>query len=151
MATRRIDLGDIPIEVVQKDIKNIHLSVYPPIGKVRIAAPLRMKLDTIRVFAISKLRWIKQQQEKLRSQQRETPREYLDRESHYVWGRRYLLKVVEADQPPTIELRHSRMVLRVRPGTSVGTHLKTHILTKRRPRPAGGGAKSVAGLAELGF
>ena len=80
-----------------KDIKNVHLSVYPPTGKVRISAPLRMKLDTIRVFAISKLGWIKQQQTKLREQERETPREYLDRESHYVWGKRYLLKVVEDD------------------------------------------------------
>jgi Protein of unknown function DUF45 len=61
---------------------------------VRISAPARMKLDTIRVFAISKLGWIKQQQKKLRGQQRETPREYLDRESHYVWGKRYLLRVM---------------------------------------------------------
>jgi predicted metal-dependent hydrolase len=65
------------VEVVLKNIKNIHLSVYPPIGKVRISAPSRMTLDTIRVFAISKLGWIKQQQEKLRGQERETPREYL--------------------------------------------------------------------------
>ena len=76
-----------------------------------------MKLDTIRVFAISKLGWIKQQQKKLRGQQRETPREYLDRESHYVWGKRYLLRVMERDAAPTVELKHSRMLLRVRPGT----------------------------------
>lgn len=79
-------LGDIAVDVVQKDIRNIHLSVHPPAGKVRIAAPLRMDLDTIRVFAITKLAWIKSQQKKLREQERETPREYLDRESHYVWG-----------------------------------------------------------------
>ena len=85
------------MDVVQKDIKNVHLSVYPPTGRVRISAPLRMNLDTIRVFAISKLGWIKQQQKKLREQERETPREYLDRESHYVWGKRYLLKVIESD------------------------------------------------------
>ena len=66
----------------------------------------RMSLDTIRVFAISKLGWIKQQQKKLREQERETPREYLDRESHYVWGKRYLLKVVEEDAAPTVELKH---------------------------------------------
>ena len=59
-----------------------------------------MSLDTIRVFAISKLAWIKQQQTKLREQERETPREYLDRESHYVWGKRYLLTVIESDEPP---------------------------------------------------
>ncbi len=114
----QVKLGDIAVDVVMKDIKNIHLSVYPPSGKVRISAPLRMKLDTIRVFAISKLGWIKQQQKKLREQERETPREYLDRESHYVWGKRYLLKVVEADAAPLVELKHSKMLLLVRPGTN---------------------------------
>ena len=103
------------MDVVLKDIKNIHLSVYPPAGAVRISAPSRMSLDTIRVFAISKLGWIKQQQSKLRGQERETPREYLDRESQFVWGRRYLLQVVECDEPPSIELKHKRMILRVRP------------------------------------
>jgi predicted metal-dependent hydrolase len=77
-----------------------------------------MSVDTIRVFAISKLGWIKQQQKKLRAQQRETPREYLDRESHYVWGKRYLLKIVEADAAPEVTLKHSKLLLRVRPGTS---------------------------------
>ena len=115
--TSRIELGDITVDVVLKDIKNVHLSVYPPAGRVRISAPRRMSLDTIRVFAISKLEWIKQQQAKLRGQERESPREYLDRESHYVWGKRYLLTVVEADAPPAVELKHRRMVLRVRPGT----------------------------------
>lgn len=114
----RIDLGGIAVDVVFKDIKNVHLGVYPPAGHVRISAPVRMNLDTIRIFAISKLGWIKQQQKKLREQERETPREYLNRESHYVWGKRYLLKVVEDDAPPTVELQHSRILMRVRPGTS---------------------------------
>jgi predicted metal-dependent hydrolase len=69
-----IELGEIAVEVVTKDIKNVHLSVYPPTGRVRISAPRRMKLETIRVFAISKLGWIKQQQKKLRGQSRESPR-----------------------------------------------------------------------------
>ena len=110
-------LGDIAVDVSLKDIKNVHLSVYPPDGRVCISAPSRMSVDTIRVFAISKLGWIKQQQKKLRAQQREMPREYLDRESHYVWGKRYLLKVIENDEAPSVELKHSRMLLRVRPGT----------------------------------
>ncbi len=114
----QIKLGDIAVDVVLKDIKNVHLSVYPPTGRVRISAPKRMKIDTIRVFAISKLNWIKQQQTKLREQERETPRDYVDRESHHVWGRRYLLTVSESDQPPSIELKHSRMLLRVRPRTN---------------------------------
>lgn len=112
-----IQLGDIAVDVVLKDIKNVHLSVHPPAGRVRIAAPRRMSLDTIRVFAISKLGWIKQQQRKLREQERETPREYIAQESHYVWGRRYLLQLIECDGPPSVELNHRRMTLQVRPGT----------------------------------
>lgn len=91
----QINLGEIAVDVVQKDIKNIHLSVYPPTGRVRIFAPLRMNIDTIRVFAITKLGWIKSQLHKLCEQERETPREYLERESHYIWGKRYLLKIEE--------------------------------------------------------
>lgn len=114
----QVQLGNIAVDVVLKDIKNVHLSVYPPNGRVRIAAPARMSLDTIRVFAVSKLGWIKRQQKKLREQERETPREYLNRESHYLWGRRYLLTVREDNEAPSIELKHSRIILRVRPGTS---------------------------------
>jgi predicted metal-dependent hydrolase len=112
-----LQLGNLAVDVVQKDIKNVHLSVHPPNGRVRIAAPLRMSMNTIRVFAISKLDWIKEQQRKLREQEREPVREYLDRESHYVWGKRYLLEVVEADQAPAVELKHNKLLLHVRPGT----------------------------------
>ena len=115
---KRINLGKFSVEVVKKDIKNIHLSVYPPSGAVRISAPLRMKLDTIRVYAISRLDWIKKQQQKLQKQERETQRNYIDRESHYLWGKRYLLKVTEADATPMIELKHRKIILQVRPGTS---------------------------------
>ena len=114
----KIELGEIAVDVVKKNIKNVHLSVYPPTGKVRISAPQRMSLDTIRVFAISKLGWIRQQQKKVIEQEREPPREYLDRESHYVWGRRYLLKVIEKDAAPEVELEHSQLLLRTRPATS---------------------------------
>lgn len=117
MATR-LDLGGISVDVELKDIKNVHLSVHPPNGSVRISAPSRMELDTIRVYALSKLGWIKKQQQKFREQERETPREYLDRESHYVWGKRYLLKVIESDQPPSVALAHNQMLLQVRPATN---------------------------------
>jgi predicted metal-dependent hydrolase len=113
----QIHLGDIAVDVVLKDIKNVHLSVHPPTGRVRISAPKRMRIDTIRVFAISKLAWIKQQQRKLREQERETPREYVERESHYVWGKRHLLTVVEGDGPPLIEIKHSRLLLQMPPRT----------------------------------
>ena len=113
----QIELGDLSVDVVLKEIKNIHLSVYPPTGRVRIAAPEQTSLDTLRIFAISKLDWIRRQQRKLREQQRESPREYLDRESHYVWGKRYLLRIAEVDAPPKVELRPRQLLLRVRPGT----------------------------------
>jgi predicted metal-dependent hydrolase len=77
-----------------------------------------MSLDTVRVFAIAKLPCIRKQQSKLREQDRETPREYIDRESHYLWGKRYLLKVVEADEPPSVELSHNHIILHVRPSTN---------------------------------
>src|SRR5712692_4151357 len=102
----RIRLGNIAVDVVLKEIKNVHLSVYPPTGKVSISAPSRMRLERISLFAISKLGWIKKHQRKLREQERESRREYLDRESHHVWGRRVLLKVVEADASPSVQLLH---------------------------------------------
>jgi hypothetical protein len=114
----KIELGEIDVDVVRKEIKNIHLSVYPPMGRVRISAPFRMNLDTIRVYAISRLGWIKKQQQKMRDQERESPREYLDRESHYVWGKRYLLKVIEKDAAPVVDLKHNKMILQIRPETS---------------------------------
>ena len=113
-----LQLGDITVDVELKDIKHIYLSVYPPTGRVRITAPLRMELDTIRVYALSRLKWIKDQQIKFHNQVRETPREYLERESHYVWGARYLLKLVESSAAPAVELEHHHLVLRVRPGTT---------------------------------
>lgn len=112
----QIQLGDLAVEVVRKNIKHVHLSVHPPTGRVTISAPARLSLDTIRVFAISKLSWIRRQQAKFLVQNRETPREYLDRESHFLWGSRCLLKLVEIDAAPKVELQHRRLRLQVRPG-----------------------------------
>jgi predicted metal-dependent hydrolase len=119
MATT-LQIGDLSIQVTQKDIKNVHLSVHPPHGLVSIAAPLHLNESAIRAFAIGKLSWIRQQQRKLQAQERETAREYLDRESHYVWGRRCLLKVLEHDAPPSVVWRQQRLVLAVRPGMPEG-------------------------------
>ncbi|MBN1314560.1 MAG: M48 family metallopeptidase [Anaerolineales bacterium] len=113
----QIQLGDIEVDVVLKDIKNVHLSVYPPTGHVRISAPSHMSLETIRLYAISKLEWIKKQQAELRAQERETPRDYIERESHYVWGKRYLLKVVEANRAQSVTLEGNKMALQIRPET----------------------------------
>ena len=109
-----LQLGEIKIEIVQKDIKNLHLSVYPPMGRVKIAAPAKMSLDTIRIYAISKLSWIRKQQEKIRSQKREAPREYLNKESHYFLGKRYQLKVIESNEVPYVKLNHKTLELSVR-------------------------------------
>jgi predicted metal-dependent hydrolase len=115
----QITLGDIVADVILKDIKNVHLSVYPPNGHVRISAPERMSIDNVRAYAVSKLRWIKQQQKKLQSQERITPREYVNGESHYLWGKRYLLRVFETATTPHVVLRARCFDLHVRPGSTV--------------------------------
>lgn len=115
----RIALGGIEAEVVFKDIRNVHLTVLPPNGRVRVSAPTHMALDTVRVFALSKLAWIKSQRKSMAEQERESSREYLERESHYVWGRRYLLKLVESDGAPTVTLRHRTLVLAVKQGAGL--------------------------------
>ena len=114
-----IELGDICLDVLHKDIKNVHLSVHPPQGRVTISTPLRMDMDTIRMFAISKLSWIKKHQNKFRSQVREAPREYITRESHYYLGKRYLLRVVEHDAPPKVVIDHEVVEMCIRPNTAM--------------------------------
>ena len=115
----QLQLGELSIHVEQKNIKNIHLSVYPPDGKVKISAPLSMSLDTIRVFAISKRTWIHKQQQKFQAQERQTSRDFIERESHYFKGRRYLLQVVEHSKPSKVELNHQTITLFVRPNTPI--------------------------------
>ena len=119
-----IELGNISIDVVQKDIKNIHLSVLPPLGKVRVSAPSKMNLDTIRVFAISKLRWIRKQQQQFSEQNRETQRRYISGESHYLKGKRYLLKVIEKQGKQEVKLTHNRIELCVRPNSNFESRSK---------------------------
>ena len=114
--TVQIEVGGIVLDVIKKNIKNVHLSVNPPDGHIRIAAPLRMSTEAIRVFAISKLGWIRREHKKLAAQERESPREFLDRESHFVWGKRYLLRIAESQAAPTVSLRHSTQDLRISAG-----------------------------------
>ena len=113
---RELQLGGLSVDVVFKHIKNVHLSVYPPTGRVRIAAPCSMTIDTVRLFAISKLGWIKRQQRRQCAQERETPREYIERESHYLWGRRYLLRIVENAPRNYVAIDHRHIELGVRSG-----------------------------------
>lgn len=111
-----IRLGKLVIEVTRKDVKNVHLSVHPPHGRVTLVAPSRTRLDVARAFAATKLPWIHAQQERLLAQERETPRRFVERETHLLWGRRHLLSVVERDAKPGVKLDHKRITLFVRPG-----------------------------------
>ena len=113
-----LELAEITAEVLRKSIKHVHLSVHPPDGKVRISAPVRMSIDTLREFASSKLGWIRKQQKKFRMQERIIPGEFPDRESHHVWGKRYLFEVIESKTTPAVELNHNKMTVHVRPGTT---------------------------------
>lgn len=113
-----IRLGKILIAVTRKDVKHVHLSVHPPRGRVSLVAPTSTRPEVARAYAISKLGWIRSQQAKLRAQARETPRRFVTRETHYLWGRRYLLSVVEEDRKPSVRLDHRRLTLTMRPGAT---------------------------------
>jgi len=114
---QHLQVSEIKIDVIQKDIKNLHLSVHPPYGRVKISAPTRMDLETIRIYAISKLGWIRNHQSKFKNQERETPREFISNESHFFKGKRYLLRVIEKNSKPEIILRHNKIELYIRPGS----------------------------------
>jgi predicted metal-dependent hydrolase len=114
----QITVSGILVDVVRKDIKNLHLGVYPPSGRVRIAVPLRVNDEAVRLAVISKLAWIRRNQAKFEAQDRQSAREYVTRESHYVWGQRYLLNVVHRDGPPSVTVRNKNTLdLFVRPGS----------------------------------
>ncbi len=117
MKTETIQLGELSILVTRKAIKNVHLSVHPPAGRVTLSAPTATRLEVARAYAITKLGWIRDQQARLRQQSRETPRQFVERESHYLWGRRHLLTVIQRDVRPSVTLDHKRLTLSVRPGS----------------------------------
>lgn len=114
----QITVSNIKIDVEKKDIKNLHLGVYPPNGRVRIAAPLKVNDESIRLFAVSKLSWIKKQQRIFAAQERETEREFISGESHYFNGRRYLMNIISASGKAKIVLRHKHIDLYVKPGSN---------------------------------
>ena len=114
-----IDVRGIPVAVVRKDIKNLHLSVYPPEGRVRVSAPLRLDDDAIRLAVVSRLGWIRRKRAEFERQDRQSRREFVSGESHYFEGRRYRLNVVESPGRMGIRLRNAAWLeLRVRPGTT---------------------------------
>jgi predicted metal-dependent hydrolase len=114
-----IHLDDIAIVFSRKEIKHVHLSVHPPYGHVSLVAPKNTRIEVARAYAISKLSWIRTQQKKLLGQSRETPRQFIERESHYLWGRRYLLSVIEREEKPSVQLGHRHITLNVRPGSLI--------------------------------
>ncbi len=123
MAT--ILVRDIPVEVTRKNIKNLHVGVYPPNGRVRVAAPLAVSDEAVRLAVVGKLAWIRRQRVAFQNQPRQTEREAVSGESHYVFGRRYLLRVVSSDSRPDVSLpTKTRMELSVRPGASTEERIK---------------------------
>jgi predicted metal-dependent hydrolase len=113
-----IELGDVVVALTRKDVKHVHLTVHPPTGRVTLVAPRATRTEVARAYAISKLSWIRNQRVKLDAQAREAPRQFVERESHHLWGRRYLLSIVEANEKPAVKLGHRRLTLQVRPGSS---------------------------------
>lgn len=114
----QIKVNDLVVDVVRKDIKNLHLAVYPPNGRVRVAVPLRVDDEAVRLAFISKLGWIKRQQGKFAGQVRQSEREYISGESHYFQGNRYLLEVIYQDCLPKVEIRsNTKIELYVRPSS----------------------------------
>ncbi len=119
-----IEIGDLFIDVTRKDVKNVHLSVHPPDGRVTLVAPTSTRVDVARAYAITKIGWIRQQQGKLAQQAREAPRQLVGRETHFLWGRRHLLRVTECDGKPAVRLDHRTIHLQVRSGSTVETRAK---------------------------
>jgi predicted metal-dependent hydrolase len=125
MSTEKVEIrvSGQAVQIIRKNIKNLHLGVYPPNGRVRVAAPLRVSDDAVRLAVIGKLGWIKRQQARFKAQARQSDREMVSGESHYYLGRRYRLRVVERNGP-------SRVVLRNR--NTLELHMRGEYSAKKR-------------------
>lgn len=121
-----IELGGVVIALTRKAVRHVHLTVHPPTGRVTLVAPPGTRLEVARAYAISKLDWIRRQRSQLAQQARETPRQFVERESHWVWGRRYLLSISEAEAKTGVSLTHRRLTLQVRPGATA--EQRAHVL-----------------------
>lgn len=116
MKSESLKIGTVEIEVTFKPIKNLHLSVHPPLGRVTISSPEFYNLEKVKIYAATKLGWIKKEQQKLRSQPREALREYKTQESHYFLGTRYLLQL-EQSNTNTVEPKGKKLLLKVKDPT----------------------------------
>jgi predicted metal-dependent hydrolase len=119
-----LQLGDLSVELTRKAVKHVHLSVHPPEGRVSLVAPTGTRKEVARAYAISKLAWIRTQQAQFSEQARESPRRFITRETHYLWGRRYLLSLEHQAAKPTVRLDHRRITLVVRPGSTTAVHAR---------------------------
>jgi hypothetical protein len=116
----QVAVNGLVVDVVRKNIKNLHLAVYPPNGRVRVAAPLRVNDEAVRLAVISRLAWIKRQQAKFERQDRQSARDYVSGESHYYQGRRYRLNVIYHDGPPAVIVRNKAILdLYARTGSDI--------------------------------
>lgn len=130
----QIEVSGIVVDVVRKDIKNLHLAVYPPHGRVRVAVPRYVEDEAVRLAVISKLPWIQRQQKQFLTQERQTQRQYISGESHYFEGQRYLLHVEYRDEVPSVTIRNKKILeLVVRPGSDI-THRERVLLHWYRER-----------------
>jgi predicted metal-dependent hydrolase len=140
----QISIGEITVDVVRKKIKNMHLAVYPPTGRVRLAVPLWMNAEAVRLFAVSKLGWIRRHQRNFADQERLGPREYKERESHYFQGRRYLLRIRETSGAGYIDLQSKTYLdLYVKP--DAGLEYRRNVIKEWHRREL---KKSIAELVE---
>ena len=113
-----LTVAGIGVDIVYKDIKNLHIGVYPPLGRVRVAAPMRLDDDAVRLALVQRLPWIKRQRDRLRAADRQSPREMVNGESHYVWGNRYRLKAIERPGRAHVEIDSDRLLLYIAPETA---------------------------------
>ena len=129
----QLTVGDLVVDVVRKDIKNLHLAVYPPDGRVRVAVPLLVDDEAVRLAVISRLTWIRRQQTKFEKQERQSAREYVSGESHYYQGNRYLLNVIYRDGVPKVVVRNNTTIdLFVRPGSDTAQRERVMLAWYRR-------------------
>jgi len=122
--TTSISVGGVDVQIDRKEIKNLHIGVYPPHGRVRVATPVRIDDEAVRLAVVSKLAWIKKQVRHFQEQPRQTKREMLSGESHYFLGKRYLLDVIYGSAKHQVVLKHSHIELHVRANTSVENRQK---------------------------
>lgn len=131
-ASGYLTVGGLNVDVVSKDIKNLHIGVYPPVGRVRVAAPKSMDDEQIRLAVIRRLPWIQRQRRELMEAERQSKRAFVNGESHYVWGRRRRLRVVEAPGRPSVTVSTERITLTCPAGTDAAGRTKIYENWQRR-------------------